>query len=52
MFYEIQLVSKYSSHHNNHAFLTVLEDEQSKFMFNYSPKENALTMIAPSPVRL
>ena len=49
MFYESQLMSKYSSHHCDHAFLTVLDVEQTKLRFNYSPKEKQLTMV-PQPL--
>ena len=52
MFYEIQLMSKYSSHHCDNAFLTMLEVEQTKLMFNSSPKENNLTIVSPPLVRL
>ena len=38
-------MSKYSSHHCDHAFLTVLEVEQTNLMFNYPLKENNLTMV-------
>ena len=31
---------------------SVLEHEQSKFMFNYSPKENNITIVSPPLVRL
>ena len=45
MFYESLLVSKHSSYQYDDAFLTVLEHEHNKLMFNYPLKENNLTMV-------